>query len=128
MVVGLSEIVRNLSMQAGFGLDYADDLSDRLRRSESILDEFIYYIKTGDFKCSYRVLELTIVDIMVWQIDHFKSHLDRDDNIIKNNPAVMVLKAFDTMLKMEQNPQKYMHEFVTETGTDYEGNSFLIKK
>ena len=56
---------------------------------------------------------------MVWQKDHFKAQMDRGHYDMKQNGDKMLLMAFDTMLKMEKQPEKYVQLMQSETGTDY---------
>ena len=90
-----------------------------LTRSEQIYREFVYYLEHQNFLCEYKVEGYSLIDIMVWQMDHFKAQMDRGKDDMKNNGDKMLLMAFDTMLKMEKNPQKYVDLMQTETGTDY---------
>ena len=78
-------------------------------------------MENGDFLCKAKIDGYTVIDIMVWQMDHFKAMLDRDRYEMKNNRGKMVLRAFDTMLQMKQAPEKYKAWMQTETGTDYQG-------
>lgn len=68
-----------------------------------------------------KVGDCTIIDIMVWQMDHFKAELDRDRYEMKHNRGRMLLRAFDTMLRMQKEPEKYKAMMQSETGTDYPG-------
>ena len=86
-----------------------------------ICKELTYYMEHGDFACKAKVQGYTVVDIMVWQMDHFKAKLDRDNTGTRQNPDRMVLLAFDTLLKMRKEPEKYVAKLRQETGTDYEG-------
>lgn len=56
---------------------------------------------------------------MVWQMDHFKARLDRDNSGTKQNGDRMLLLAFDTLLNMKKDPEKYIRKMTEETGTDY---------
>ena len=56
---------------------------------------------------------------MVWQIDHFKAQLDRGEPGMRDNGGKMLLLAFDTMLKMKREPERYLRMMQQETGTDY---------
>ena len=47
---------------------YALKLS--LGQSEGIYAEFVYYLERQTFCCAYKVAGYSVVDIMVWQIDH----------------------------------------------------------
>ena len=92
---------------------------DALQNSEPVYREFIYYLEHQNFLCEYRIEGYTIVDIMVWQMDHFKAQMDRGHDDMKQNGDKMLLMAFDTMLKMERQPEKYVLLMQSETGTDY---------
>ena len=48
----------------------------------------------------------------------FKAYMDRDVTATKHNSQYMVLNAFDIMLKMEKNPDKYLKLFEHESGND----------
>ena len=63
----------------------------------------------------------SVVDILVWGMDHFKAQLDRDNYAVKHNQNKMIVTAFDKFLDMEKEPLKYVELLQGETGTDYEG-------
>lgn len=90
-----------------------------LRREEEILEEFCYYAENRQFACKASVRGCTVIDIMVWQIDHFKAQLDRGEPGMRDNGGKMLLLAFDTMLKMKREPERYLRMMQQETGTDY---------
>lgn len=115
------EFIGRLCGYAGEDRAFADDFYDRLTADEEILREFTYYMEHGDFACRAAVRGYTAVDIMVWQMDHFKAWLDRDTGGTKQNGDRMILLAFDTLLKMKQDPEKYIQRMQQETGTDYPG-------
>lgn len=112
---------QELCRYAGEDEAFFKDFWKRLRQSENIYKEFIYYLEHQTFLCEYKVQGYGVVDIMVWQMDHFKSQLDRGRDDMKNNGDKMLLMAFDTLLKMEREPARYVELMQTETGTDYEG-------
>lgn len=94
-----------------------------LTQSEGIYKEFVYYLEQETFLCAYKVAGYSVVDIMVWQIDHFKANLDRSHSgpayAGGQNGDRMLLMAFDTMLRMEREPERYAALMRSETGTDY---------
>ena len=90
-----------------------------LQNSPSVFYEFVYYLQHQNFCCEYKVEGYSIVDILVWQTDHFKAHMDRGEFDMRNNGDKMLLMAFDTMLKMENQPERYVYLMQSETGTDY---------
>lgn len=108
-----------LCLYAGEGQEFLEQFWNALRNSQPVYREFIYYLENRNFLCEYRISGYTVVDIMVWQMDHFKSRLDRGNDDMKQNGDKMLLMAFDTMLKMEKQPEKYIDLMQSETGTDY---------
>ncbi len=92
---------------------------EALVRETDILEEFCYYMEHGTFACQASVKGYTVIDVMVWQIDHFKAALDRRDPGMGGNGDQMLLLAFDTLLKMKQKPEEYIQRMQGETGTDY---------
>lgn len=110
-----------LCRYAGEDEAFLEDFFGRLVASEGVFREFLYYLEHQDFLCAYQVAGYSLIDIMVWQMDHFKARLDRDQTGMKSNADRMLLMAFDTMLRMECDPENYVNQMQSETGTDYEG-------
>lgn len=108
-----------LCFYAGEDETFLEHFFSALQDSEPVYREFVYYLKHQNFLCEYRIEGYTIVDIMVWQMDHFKAQMDRGHYDMKENGDKMLLMAFDTMLKMEKEPEKYVQLMQSETGTDY---------
>lgn len=107
--------------KAGKDQAFYDRLWNGLLAHPDILAEFVYYTEHQDFCCRAKVMERTVADILVWQIDHFKAALDRDCEDTRCSREKMVLQAFDTMVKMAEDPQPYLQKMESETGTDYVG-------
>lgn len=104
---------------AGADEAFYEQFWQSLSQSGAVYREFVYYLENQTFLCEYRIAGYTIVDIMVWQMDHFKAYLDRGQDDMKQNGDKMLLMAFDTMLKMEKEPEDYVRRMQSETGTDY---------
>lgn len=109
-----------LCQYAGETEEFAGNFWERLLQSPGIYEEYEYFYTSQSFRCAYKIQSISVVDIMIWQIDHFKSRLDRESSM-RTNKDRMVLMAFDTFLKMEQEPQKYLAQMSEQTGTDYPG-------
>ncbi len=118
---GIREYIDRLCENAGEDQSFAEDFYERLTADQEILQEFVSYMESGNFACRAKVCDYTVVDVMIWQIDHFKAWLDRDTTGTKQNKDKMLLNAFDILLKMKQNPESYIQKMQLETGTDYEG-------
>lgn len=111
--------IHELAVRAGESAEFEMLFTDELLKDEEIREEFVSYMETGDFLCKAKIDGYTVIDIMVWQMDHFKAQMDRGRTEMRQNAGKMLLRAFDTMLKMKENPQKYKELMQSETGTDY---------
>ena len=118
---GVKEWIRELCNAAGETEEFAENFVGRLEKAEGICRELVYFGYNLNFLCEYKVEGYSVVDILVWQMDHFKAQLDRDNFEMKHNQNKMIVAAFDTFLKMEKEPQRYVELLQGETGTDYEG-------
>ena len=112
---------KELCRYAGEDEAFLERFFGMLAASEGVSKEFLYYLEHQNFLCEYQVEGYSLIDIMVWQMDHFKAQLDRDRTQMKSNGDKMLLEAFHTMLLMEQDPQHYVNLMQSETGTDYPG-------
>lgn len=108
-----------LCLYAGENEEFLERFWSELLECEGVYREFVYYLTNQTFLCEYKIEGYSVVDIMVWQMDHFKAKMDRGHDDMRQNGDKMLLMAFDTMLKMGKNPQKYVRLLQSETGTDY---------
>lgn len=111
--------ISELCRYAGEDKAFEADFTERLKADTEIYEEFVYYMEHGNFACKARIEGYTVVDIMVWQMDHFKAWLDRDTKGTKQNGDRMLLLAFDTLLRMRKDPETYIRKMQGETGTDF---------
>ena len=103
---------------AGEDVDAAKIFWGELTAVPELLSEYAYYYDNQEFLCSYQVDGYTIADIVVWQMDHFRAHMDRGDSVNRYNKDRLILMAFRTMIEMSRNPDKIKDQFSAETGTD----------
>ncbi len=115
----VKEWIKNLCAYAGEDDSFAREFSEKLQQDEEIYKEFVYYMEHGNFACQAKVEGYTVVDVMIWQMDHFKARLDRDNSGTRQNGDRMVLLAFNTLLDMRKEPDQYVRKMSEETGTDY---------
>ncbi len=113
------KFVKELCRYAGEEETFAESFWKKLQEDDEIHEEFSYYIEHGNFACKAKVAGYTVVDVMVWQMDHFKARLDRDNSGTRQNGDRMLLLAFDTLLNMRKEPDNYIRKMSEETGTDY---------
>lgn len=116
-----AEFAANLCLYGGEDQAFYDGFWSGLLAHPDILREFVYYMEHGEFLCRKKVCGRSVVDVMVWQIDHFKAALDRGQEAMRCNKDRMVLHAFHTLLLMAENPEPYIRKMAGETGTDFEG-------
>ena len=112
-------LAMSLANLAEVSNDFLAVFWNKLVSYPDLYEEFSYYLEQGDFLCKVHIEGYTVVDIMVYQVDHFKSALDMPDmEKYKNNGYYMVLMAFDTMLKMKSDPTPYIYSMKHDSGTD----------
>lgn len=111
--------LKGLCGKTGREPSVTEELCRAFAKSPDILKEVQYYFHTKNFLCECRVEGYSLIDIMIWQTDHFKAWLDRGNAMIKGDGDRMVLEAAVTMLKMESDPAPYLERMKQETGTDY---------
>ena len=109
-----------LCKYAGKDEEFLKRFVDKLNASPALFKEFLYYLDNQDFLCEMNICGITVPDFLVWQVDKFKSGIDEGRFELKYNADAMLLMAFDTMYEVERDPSKYLENFRTVTGSDYE--------
>ena len=89
----------------------------QLQQHEDVRKEFAYYYEKQDFLCEFSMEGLTVADILVWQMDHFKAHMDRADSANRYDKDRLLLSTFRTLLELKAQPVRIAGEFAAETGT-----------
>lgn len=97
---------------------FFEEFWNRLLKRDDIYKEYVYYLVKKDFISEVDILGYHVIDILIWQMDHFKAKLDMDTYNEKHNEAVMIMEAFDTFLKMAESPEEYQLRMQTDTGQD----------
>ena len=116
----LKKLALSLAQAAGRSEEEGEAFWKRLSLDAPIMEEFAHFYASGSFLCKHKVAGYTVVDILVWQVDHFKAYLDRHDAVNRYDKDKLVYESFDVMLKMRTNPKFYTDKMQGETGTDYE--------
>ena len=117
----LEQYVQELAAKSGESVEYADELGGRIKASNGVLRELAYYHDYGKFLGEYRVAGYSLMDIVVWQVDHFKAYLDRHEEVNRWKPERLILHSLDVLLQMEKDPVPFIEKMCGETGTDFEG-------
>ncbi|MCR5338589.1 MAG: hypothetical protein K6E75_08525 [Lachnospiraceae bacterium] len=115
------DATKKICEENGLEDTFLESFWEGMLADDEIYLEYVHYLLHGDFACKAQVAGVTITDVLVWQIDHFKAQLDVDTTLTKRRSGSMVLLAFDTFLKMKKNPEAYLAKMQEDTGTDYPG-------
>lgn len=118
------EFTKKACLENGFSEDFFEEFWEELSERDDIYKEYVYYLVKKEFPGEVRIEGYQVVDVLVWQMDGFKSKMDRDNYDMKNNEAKMIISAFDTFLKMAKEPEEYVKRMQHDTGTDYENKFF----
>lgn len=116
-----------LCYEAGLSEEYGEKLWDEIKSDNAMLQEYAYYHDNNRFLCRYQIEGYTLADIMVWQMDHFRAHMDRLDNDLKSNSSKLILVSFEMMLELKKNPT-LARTIAGESGTDMTDNWTIVKK
>lgn len=119
---------RNACLLNGFSEAFFSEFWSGMLRRDDIYKEYVYYLVKKEFIGEVSIEGYRLIDILVWQMDHFKARLDTDTYDMKHNEAKMILSAFDTFLKMAEQPRDYVQRMQTDTGTDYPDKYFGLHK
>ena len=104
---------------AGEDKTFAEQFKKDLFSSKGVYSAYIYYMFYQKFSCAYAIQGVTLADIMIVQIEHFRANLDKGEYEMRENGDKMLLMAFRTMLDMEKDPNPFLERMGKETGTDY---------
>lgn len=107
-----------LCRYAGADEAFLQDFWGRLTADEEIYEEFLYYLEHQDFLCKVKIEGYGLVDLMIFQIDHFRAVMDQDVADMRFNKDKMLLSAFNSLLQMRKNPAPFVKMMQNETGTD----------
>lgn len=103
---------------AGADQDFLEDFWRRLTADEEIYEEFVYYLEHQDFLCRVKIEGYGLVDLMIFQIDHFRAVMDQDVADMRLNKDKMLLMAFNSLLRMRKDPAPFLQAMQNQTGTD----------
>ena len=107
-----------LCRYAGADEAFLQDFWERLQADKEIYEEFVYYLEHQDFLGKIKIEGYGLVDLLIFQIDHFRAVMDRDVADMRHNKDKMLLMAFNSLLQMRKDPALFVRAMQGETGTD----------
>jgi len=81
--------------------EWREDFWSRLLLHPSIYRELVYYIEHNDFLCEYKVGDMSIIDIFVWQMKRYNLHMDIGKNDANCDKSRMVLDAVQAFMQLD---------------------------
>lgn len=124
----VKEFTRKTCLDHGLTEQFFEDFWERMLKRDDIYKEYVYYLVKQEFVSGVCIEGYHVIDVLIWQMDHFKAKLDMDTYDMKHNEAKMILSAFDTFLKMAEEPEEYVQRMQVDTGTDYPDKYFGLHK
>lgn len=124
----VKDFTHRACLENGFSEHFFGEFWENMLKWDDIYTEYVYYLVGREFTSRMSIEGYHVIDIMIWQMDHFKAKLDVDTYDMKHNEAKMVLSAFDTFLKMAEHPEEYIERMQVDTGTDYPDKYFGLHK
>lgn len=103
---------------AELGKEWADNLWKDIITCRDIYDEFVYYIEHHTFMDKVKVKGYSLSDIYVWQMDKYNLIREIGKNPRTCNKERMVMRAFRTIIDMQQNPDEYVKRLEEGRGED----------
>lgn len=98
--------------------DWIVHIWGKMLTNEQVYDEFVYYLEHHELKAQYSVEGYTMVDLFVYQIDHYNLIHDTGKNDGRCNKDIMVFNAFAFMLQMQEHPEEYKKRLERGEGMD----------
>ncbi|MBR6381308.1 MAG: HAD-IIB family hydrolase [Lachnospiraceae bacterium] len=88
-----------------------------IRDYPGIRAELEHFLRTGDFLDEWRSCGISLTDLIVWQVDHFKAYMDREENN-RYHRERLFLEALENMLRLETDPEPVLRKLREESGQD----------
>lgn len=124
----VKEFTHEACLNNGMTERFFENFWERMLKRDDIYKEYVYYLVKQEFVSKVSIEGYHVIDVLIWQMDHFKAKLDVDTYEMKHNEAKMILSAFDTFLKMAEEPEEYIQRMQVDTGTDYPDKYFGLHK
>ena len=114
----VKQVTEEACMACNMEEGFFEQLWNAFLQNDDVYKEYVMYLVKRDFPCEVKICGYTIVDILIWQMDGFKTKLDMDTSKTKGNQISMVLLAFDAFMKMRVNPEHYLTHLAEDSGIE----------
>lgn len=110
--------LRQLCAYAGENDAWCAAFWERLLEDGEIYDEFVFYLEHHELREKLTFNGYTLIDIFIWQMDISNLFRDTGRNTLECNKEDMVLRAFETMMKMKKDPAAWKKKMDEGPGMD----------
>lgn len=116
--VKVYDALKQLCDYAGEPDTWCADFWEGLMTDRDIYDEFVFYLEHHELREKLRFHGYTLIDLFVWQMDLSNLFRDTGRNTAECNKEDMVLRAFETMMKMKKDPETWKKKIDEGPGMD----------
>jgi len=99
--------------------DWGDKLWAQFIADNNLMGEFIYYLENHTFKDKMKIGGYSLSDLYVHQMDKYNLIQEIGKNPATCNKERMVLKAFNMLAMMKEDPEKYIKRLESGWGNDF---------
>ncbi|MCM1112650.1 MAG: hypothetical protein NC399_05295 [Muribaculum sp.] len=112
------EGLKALGAYAGKDAGWLEMLWEGIVFDGALLREFMYYLDHHGFLDELKCEGYALTDLYVWQMDRYNLVREVGKNTECCNKEAMVLNAFYTMFRMQQEPAVYVRRLTSGEGMD----------
>lgn len=112
------ENLKLLCRFAGESQEWCDALWAEVMMDAELYRELIYYMKNNTLNDRMSCCGYTLIDLFIWQMDHYNLLHDTGKNTDKCLKVDMVLRAFEAMAQMKKDPEEYVRRLEEGRGND----------
>ncbi len=103
---------------AGKAEEWQQGLWEALLTDRGLYDAFVYYLEHHALPDEPKCGGYSLTDLYVWQMEQDNLRRDTGKNTAQCNKEDMVLRAFMTMAKMQQDPEAFLRKLRDWKGMD----------
>ena len=112
------EKLMELCEYAGESESWGDRLWEGMLTDGQLYDEFVYYLKKGYFQDKMKLEGYSMTDLYFLQMEKYNRLHDTGKNTADCKKTDMVLRAFEAMLHLKEDPQTWSRRFGEGRGMD----------
>lgn len=116
--IKIYENFKALCSFAGETQEWCDELWPEIMTDEELYRELLYYMKHNTLNDKMKCCGYTLIDLFIWQMEHYNLLHDTGKNTEQCRKTDMVLRAFETMAQLKKNPEACVRRLEEGKGND----------